>query len=69
MKVESLVGAVVIDDGLLSTDGANPSTSFLVILPPSPLPLTCAKFIPLSAANFLARGDALILWSVVSGEL
>ena len=44
--------------------GIKPSMSFLVILPPSPLPLTLLISMPLSAANFLANGDALILPSV-----
>src|SRR5450631_2973209 len=45
--------------------GTNPSTSFFTILPLSPLPATCEISIPFSAANFLARGEALILPSAL----
>ena len=49
-----------------SAPGLNPSTSFLVIRPPSPLPFIFPISMPFSSAIFLARGDAFILVSVFS---
>ena len=40
------------------------SISFLIILPPSPEPLTFVRFIPFSSAIFFAKGEALSLLSL-----
>ena len=66
--IELLANSVTLSNPFGPGATANPpadplkfSISRLMILPPSPEPLTCWRLIPFSSANFLARGEAINL--------